>query len=265
MKRAAITRFAPILIALLLAACGDPDPSSSIPTDRFYARFNVETRADGTSEVRADFFERDTFFDYEGVYLDGGDTLEVRTVEHGLLFKGGGNHFVGELASGIAENTRFEFDLQRPVHADAPGSFGTLPAPLDLVLPEAGQEYSVGNDELTVAWQWPGTMDDMVLRVEADCVEPNAAGDGWLDESFSADIPGDPGFFTVRLADRIVLHDECERYETVLKLYRSRRGHVDRAYKPNEAECEGRSDEACRHLEYVSVSQVRSVAIVLRP
>lgn len=168
------------------------------------------------------------------MYLDGGDTLEVRTVEHSLLFTGGGNHFVGELASGITENTRFEFDLQRPVHADAPGSFGTLPAPLDLVLPEAGQEYSVGNDELTVAWRWP-------------------------------DIPGGPGFFTVRLADRIVLHDECERYETVLKLYRSRRGHVDRAYKPNEAECEERSDEACRHLEYVSVSQVRSVAIVLRP
>ena len=260
-----IARCAPVVLCAALAACGDMDPSSSIPTDRMYARFVAETRADGTSEVRADFFEHEDWFVYEGIYLDGGDTLEASTHEARLLFTGGGNHFVGELVTGIVADTRFQFDLQRPNHVDAPGSWGTLPEPMDLVMPEPEQEYSIADDELTLLWTYGGTIDDMWVTVEADCLEPNAADDWYLDESFTVDIPGDPGAFAMDLSDRFLHADQCRRYAATVTLYRARAGTLDPAYKPKEEECEDSSTGDCAEKGSVSIRQVRSVPVTLIP
>lgn len=256
-------KLVPILLAALLAACGDPDPSSTLPTDRFYGRFVAETREDGVSRVTATFLENEDWFLYEGVYLDGGDTLIFRAREDTVQLPGGANTFVAELLSGIVEDTRFEFDLQRPVHADAPNSYGTLPAPMDIVVPEPGRAYSIANDELALAWTWPGTIDDMWLRVEADCTQPDGEEFWYLDEDFTADIPGDPGAYAIRLSDHFVGASECQRYAATVTLYRARAGTLDPAYAPKEEECE--EHDSCRYLGYVSVRQVRSVPIVLTP
>lgn len=259
-----------LLLACLLSGCGDTDPSSSIPTDGIYARFVAETRADGTSEVRADFFEEEKtvgpfVYYYEGVYLDGGDTLEVSTHENRLLFTGGGDHFAGELVTGIAADTQFQFDLQRPEYVDAPDSWGTLPEPMDLVVPEPNQEYSIANDDLALVWTTGGTLDDMWVRVEADCLEPNRPEDWYLDESFSVDIPSDPGAYTEDLSDHFIHADECQRYAATVTLYRARAGTLDPAYKPKDEACEDNDSEDCEQKGYVSIRQVRSVPIALRP
>lgn len=249
--------------ASLLAACGDQDPSSTIPTNQFYARFVAETREDGMSRLTATFLQDEDWFLYEGVYLDGGDTLIFRTRDNSVELPGGANFFEAELLSGILENTRFEFDLQRPVHADAPDSYGTLPAPMDVLIPEPGQEYSVENDPLAVAWTDPGTLDDMWLRVEADCRQPDGDDYWYLDEDFTSDIPGDPGAYAVKLSDYLFLESECERYEATVTLYRARAGTLDQAYAPIEDQC--KENNSCRYLGYVSIRQVRSVPIVLTP
>ena len=251
-------------LVVVLAGCGDPDPSTDIPTERIYARFIAETGADGASQVRADFFEEEGFFLYEAVYLAGGDTLAVRTEESHLLFTGGGTHFEGELPSGVLENTRFEFDLERPQLQDAPNSWGTLPAPMDLWLPEAGTEYSIENDQLTVAWNYGGTIDDMWLEVDARCIAPDEPDDWWRDESFTLDIPGDPGLYTFRLSDAIYV-DQCERYAATLTLYRARAGVLDDAYKPDEQACGDNHNGHCSQDGYVSIRQVRSVPVTLSP
>lgn len=245
------------LLTLLTAACGDPDPSSTIPTDRIYGRFVADTRADGTTRVTADFLEDEGLFYYEGVYLDGGDTLVFRSETDEVALPGGASSYVAELLGGITENTRFEFDLQRPVHADAPSSYGTLPAPMEIVLPEPGAEYALGSDELALAWRWGGTTDDMYVRVDAKCTSPGGAGH--LDRSLTRDIPGDPGAYAIQLSN--ALPEECRRYEATVTLYRAREGTLDPAYAPNEAECE--ESDSCRYLGYVVIRQVRSVPIAL--
>lgn len=246
------------LPALLLAACGDMDPSSTIPTERIYARFVADTREDGTTRVTADFLEDEGLFYYEGVYLDGGDTLIFRSEQDRVELPGGASSYAAELLSGIVEGTRFEFDLQRPAHADAPGSSGTLPAPMDILLPEAGAEYALGSDELTLAWRWGGTTDDMHVRVDATCTSPRDAEH--LDRTLTRDIPGDPGAYAIALSD--AFPEECQRYDATVSLYRARAGTLDPAYAPNEAECE--DDDSCRDLGYVVIRQVRSVPVVLR-
>jgi hypothetical protein len=263
MRNTVFVNTALALGASLLAACGDMNPSSTIPTDQFYARFVAETREDGMSRLTATFLQDEDWFYYEGVYLDGGDTLTFRTREDSVVLPGGANFYVAELLSGITENTRFEFDLQRPVHADAPNSYGTLPAPMDVLIPEPGQDYSVENDQLTVAWSDPGTLDDMWLRVEADCRQPDGADYWYLDEDFTVDIPGDPGAWAVNLSDHFFHASECKRYQATVTLYRARAGTLDPAYAPIEDQCE--KDDSCRYLGYVSVRQVRSVPIVLTP
>lgn len=263
MKNTIALKVALALSLSLLAACGDQDPSSTIPTDRFYGRFIAETREDGISRITATFLENEDWFLYEGVYLDGGDTLIFRAREESVQLPGGANTFVAELLSGIDENTRFEFDLQRPVHADAPNSYGTLPAPMDILVPEPGQEYSIENDELAVAWTYPGTIDDMWLRVAADCQQPDGEDYWYLDEGFTVEIPGDPGAFAVDLSDRFFHEGECQRYAATVTLYRARAGTLDPAYAPIEEQCE--DDDSCRYLGYVSIRQVRSVPITLTP
>lgn len=246
----------PLLPALLLAACGDMDPSSTIPTERIYARFVADTRADGTTRVTADFLEDEGLFYYEGVYLDGGDTLAFRTADDQVSLPGGASSYVAELLSGIVEGTRFEFDLQRPAHADAPNSHGTLPAPMDIFLPEEGATYALDNAEVPLAWRWGGTTDDMHVRVDARCTSPADAAH--LDQRLTRDIPGDPGAYALDLSG---FPEECQRYEATVSLYRAREGTLDPAYAPNEDRCE--ENDSCRYLGYVVIRQVRSVAIVL--
>jgi hypothetical protein len=246
------------LLALLTAACGDMDASSTIPTDRIYARFVADTRADGTTRVTADFLEDEDLFYYEGVYLDGGDTLVFRSATDQVALPGGASSYVAELLSEVTENTRFEFDLQRPAHVDAPNSYGTLPAPMDIFLPESGAEYSLDGDELALAWRWGGTTDDMQVRLDARCVAPRDSDH--LDRTITRDIPGDPGAYALQLSDAFPA--ECSRYEATLSLYRAREGTLDPAYAPNEDECE--ENDSCRYLGYVVIRQVRSVPIVLK-
>ena len=245
------------LLAALVTACGDPDPSSTIPTDRIYARFVADTREDGQTRVTADFLEDDGLFFYEGVYLDGGDTLIFRSAQDQVSLPGGASSYVAELLGDIAENTRYEFDLQRPAHVDAPGSYGTLPAPMEIFLPEAGAEYSLGSGELALAWRWGGTTDDMHVRVDAHCTIPLNADH--LDTSLTRDIPGDPGAYAIQWSD--AFPEECQRYEAIVTLYRAREGTLDPAYAPNEEQCE--DGNSCRDLGYVVIRQVRSVPIVL--
>lgn len=249
--------------AALLTACGDMDPSSSLPTDRFYGRFIAETREDGTSRITASFLENEDFFVYEGVYLDGGDTLVFHAAQDRVDLPGGASDYVAELFSGIVEDTEFRFDLQRPDHVDAPDSRGTLPAPMGLYSPQAGAEYSIADDTVVVSWSNPGTLDDMWIEVEADCLEPNDAEDAWLDEAFTEDITGDPGIWTLDLAGALVNEDACARYAATLKLVRAREGELDSAYAPIEEQCE--QDDSCRYLGYVSVRQVRAVTVTLTP
>lgn len=263
--------FSTLLMTGLLAACGDSDPSTDIPTEGIYARFVAETDADGTSRVRADFFEKDNnFFEdgeirYEGVYLAGGDTLDVRSRDQSLLFTGGGSHFEGVLPSGILESTRFEFDLQRAREdfRDAPGSWGTLPAPMDLWLPEPGTEYSVSNDAVNVAWSDPGTLDDMWLDVELHCAQPQEHG--WIERQFQVDIPGDPGLYTFNPSDYMFFNDDCQRFAGTMTLYRARAGVLDDAYKPHEEVCGDDHEGDCKQRGYVSIRQVRSVDIAFTP
>jgi hypothetical protein len=258
--------------ALLLVACGDPDPSTDIPTERIYARFVAETGADGASQVFADFFEKDNDFftdgewRYEAVYLAGGDTLDVRKEQRNLLFTGGGTHFEGTLPGDALEQTRFEFDLQRARgdFRDAPGSWGTQPAPMDLWLPEPGAEYSIENDDVVVAWGYGGTTDDMSVRVDARCIAPDVAGDGWRDETFTLGFIGDTGLEAFKLSDHIDPND-CTRYATTLTLVRARAGHLDDAYKPDEDACGDSDSGDCSRRGFVSVRQVRPVEIVLTP
>lgn len=252
-----------VLGGALLTACGGMDPSSSLPTDRFYGRFIAETREDGTSRVTASFLEDEGLFYYRGVYLDGGDTLVFRASEDRVELPGGASDYVAELFSGIVEDTRFNFDLQRPDHLDAPNSWGTLPAPMDLYSPQAGAEYSIANDTVVVSWNNPGTLDAMWIEIEADCLEPNDAEDAWLDESFTVGITGDPGIAMIDLEDELVHEDGCGRYAATLTLVRAREGELDWAYAPNENQCE--QDDSCRYLGYVSVRQVRAVTVTLTP
>lgn len=252
-----------ILGAALTAACSETNPSSSLPTDRFYGRFIAETREDGTSRVTASFLEDEGLFHYRGVYLDGGDTLVFRASEDRVELPGGASDYVAELFSGIVEDTRFEFDLQRPDHVDAPNSWGTLPAPMDLYSPQPGAEYSIANDTVVVNWSNPGTLDAMWIEVEADCLDPNRPEDDWLDETFTEDITGDPGIWTVDLGGGLTNEDGCGRYAATLTLVRAREGELDRAYAPNENQCE--QDDSCRYLGYVSVRQVRAVTVTLTP
>lgn len=258
----------PLLAAALLAACGDPDPSSSIPTERIYARYVAEARADGTSTITARYLEDEEplFLYYEGVYLDGGDTVTFRVKDQQVALPGGDHEFIADLVSGIVEDTVFEFDLQRPAFPDAPGSFGTLPAPMTLQWPEPGEEYSIAEDDITVFWSNAGTSDDMFLRVVADCTEPVDEDGWWLDEEFHTEVLGDPGLASIDLSDYPHFRtDECRRYDATLTLVRARSGTVDRALAPDENTCGGDDQPSCRHLEYVSVRQVRSVPVVLRP
>jgi hypothetical protein len=246
------------LLAPLIAACGDPDPSSTIPTHQIYGRFVADTREDGTTRITADFLEDEGLFYYEGVYLDGGDTLVFRSETDQVALPGGASSYVAELLSGITENTRFEFDLQRPAHVDAPNSYGTLPAPMEIFLPEAGAEYTLDSDELALAWRWGGTTDDMHVRLDARCVVPQDSDH--LDRTVTRDIPGDPGAYALQLSG--AFPEECSRYEATLSLYRAREGTLDPAYAPNEDECE--ENDSCRYLGYVVIRQVRSVPIVLK-
>jgi len=271
MKNSLLTPALTALAATLLTACGDPDPSTDIPTERIYARFVTETAADGNSRVRADFFEKDnTFFEdgefrYEAVYLAGGDTLDVRSRDQSLLFTGGGSHFEGVLPSGILEGTRFEFDLQRAREdfRDAPGAWGTLPAPMDLWLPAPDSEYSVGSDTVTVAWSDAGTLDDMWLYVDVHCVQPQDRA--WIDRQFEVDIPGDPGLYAFAPSDYMSFDDACERFAGTMALYRGRAGALDDAYKPDEAACGNDREGDCSQRGYVSIRQVRSVPISFKP
>jgi hypothetical protein len=249
-----------LLLTALLAACDSTTPSSSLPTDRFYGRFVAETRADGISRVRASFLEDEDLFYYRGVYLDGGDTLVFRAAQDHVELPGGPVDYVAELTSGILEDTRFEFDLQRPDHADAPDSWGTLPAPMTVYSPEAGQQYST-NDNVLVTWSNPGTLDDMWIAVEADCLDPNRPEDWPLDETFTEDVSGDPGVWAVNLGDKLSREEECARYAATLTLVRARDGTLDPAYAPTEEQCE--QDDSCRYLGYVSVRQVRQVEVTL--
>lgn len=252
-----------VLGAALTAACSETNPSSSLPTDRFYGRFVAETREDGTSRVTASFLEDEGLFHYRGVYLDGGDTLVFRASEDRVELPGGASDYVAELFSGIVEDTQFQFDLQRPAHVDAPDSRGTLPAPMDLYSPQPGAEYSIADDIVIVSWSNPGTLDEMWIKVEADCLEPNDAEDAWLDETFTVGITGDPGIALIDLEDELMHEDGCGRYAATLTLVRAREGELDRAYAPNEEQCE--QDDSCRYLGYVSVRQVRAVTVTLTP
>lgn len=259
-------RILPLLAATLLAACGDPDPSSSFPTERIYARYVAEAREDGTSTMTATFLEDQQFLLYEGIYLDGGDAVVFRVKEEQVVLPGGTNVFVADLVSGVVEDTRFEFDLQRPSHKDAPGSFGTLPAPMSLQWPEAGSEYSIERDDVTVFWSNAGQLDAMWLRVTAQCADAADPQDLWMyEEDFTVSITGDPGLASIDLSDHIIRTEGCRRYDAVVTLVRAREGHVDTALAPDETTCGGDDQPPCRHLGYVSVRQVRPVAIVLRP
>lgn len=250
----------------LLAGCDAPTPSHTLPTDHFTGRFVAETRGDGVTRMSAYFLEREGPFGLfqQGVYLDGGDTLIFRGATQSVSLPGNAPAFVAELVTGLTENTRFEFDLQRPTHISAPQTWGTLPAPMDLLLPEPGKEYSIERDDLIVAWTEPGTLDDMWIELAADCVQPDGDDHAYLDRDIVVGVPGDPGIYKVDLSNQF-MREECERYESVVSLYRSRAGHVDPVYGPNEERCENDPNYSCEDYGWVSVRQVRSVSIVLRP
>jgi hypothetical protein len=262
-------RLATCAALLMLAACGTPDPSTNIPTEKIYAAFTAEVDADGTSKVVADFYEYRTSwipFYSEDVYLAGGDTLDVRTEQANLLFTGGGSHFEGEMLTGILENTQFRFDLQRhrADFVDAPDSIGTLPAPMDVWLPAEGTEYTIDQDDVTLAWNYGGTLDDMWITVDARCLAPDEPGDDdFRDESFRVDIPGDPGLYTFGLSEE-TFDSDCTRYAATLTLVRARSGELDIAYKPDESKCGDSSSGDCAEDGFVSVRQVRAVDVILK-
>lgn len=226
-----------IAVAALFTGC--KVPSQSEPTDQIHPQFTVETDADGLSRIDARFLARG-----KPVTLDVEDELHVWGGFADLRFDGPAGTFQGEAQSGNTANTRFHFWFWR-FYWDNAFSDGTLPAPMDLLTPQPGQEYAL-DDDIVVAWRYIGSDDTMSVRVVADCA---GSDDASLDESFTVPVPDDSGLFTFRAADHMAA--SCERYAVVLTLVRTRNGEIDVAYAEHP-------DAA------FTLSQVRSVHMALR-
>ena len=241
-----------LLLTGFLVACDQVSSSKSVPTHEIYPRFDVETDAAGASRITAQFAKHYDPFTAHYVSISGGDALVVGAAGQAARFDGPGSFFETTLQTGTEAETLVRFDFQRPSRVDAPDSVGYLPAPMDITLPAEGEQYAIGSDVLLVTWEDGGTLDDMWLEIDAQCLED--APDAFV----RIDIPGDPGLYAVRLADHFE-EQNCQRYAATVKLARERDGAIDAAFAPNEEEC----DLDCDHQESFRLRQARSVSIGL--
>lgn len=244
------SRLAPLAL-LALAACSTQG-SKSYPTDQLYPLFEVRTEASGLSTVSA---------------LLQADFLTTVIPEKGdrIVVTGGGATATldqsAQMQTGTAAGTAFRFDFQRPQHASAPDSTGTLPAPMTLTAPAAGSRYSAPDDTITLRWTDAGGIEPMSVQIFATCTSPTGATRP-ADVDYVESLEGDVGLALFRLdglGQR--LSPECRVYAATLILRRSREGRLDERYAPT-GECE-RSNNCIHPVTGFALRQVRPVAITL--
>jgi len=173
-------------IAALAAGCTSVD-SGSVGTDGIYA--DLVATSDGgsthtTATLRVGGATSNTF-----VNLEGDDALTVSadgTTQTMLESHLGDLYIYSSDFALSAEDTEFQFSLERSIDAGAPDSRCTLPAPFEITAPLDSDTFSRELDPITVSWTPSGTQDTIRISVSGDCLFDDVE-----------DVSGDPGTFEI--------------------------------------------------------------------
>lgn len=217
-------RTATLLPLLALIACESVD-SEAIRTDAMYADITVETDGAGTATVgttlRVGGPTSNTF-----VELAGGDALRVKAGEQAADLTEQSFWEMHSYSADLpidAEDTEYVIAFERSIDTSAPESMVSMPAPFDLIAPEApegGDTFSRDADPITITWEPAEGGDDMIVEVESDCT---------VHETFA--LQGDPGTFTIEPGDLMTWDSMADTTcSAEIHVLRSRAGQLDAAY-----------------------------------
>lgn len=216
------------MLSLLVAACGSTD-SDNVASEGIGATITVEAPGDGTTEVTARLYVGSGGLVNTDLELDSGDRLIASA---GSETRGLGKQ--EDLLGGLSYQTTFAIDapgsefivsFERPAGTDAPDSRATLPQPVIFVLPNPGQNFTLGDDVLLT---WQGAAPGGTLDFEYATTCPLTGGTSF--NGGRRTIP-DLGSFTISSSElvdvgtaQVPLGTQCA---TELKLTRSATGLLD--------------------------------------
>ncbi|WP_437574540.1 hypothetical protein [Sorangium sp. So ce887] len=206
----------------LLAGCTETLDSKQIRTGGISATLEATAESASSTSLKATLKaggdESNTY-----VILSAGDRIsataddeevEMRSESAGVYVA----HFdVGE------GGTEFTVRLDREDDDDAPDNAGTLPDPFELeALPK---EPVPRGEDLTIAWSPSGSGDDMVIRVDGDCI---------FSKTF--DVGGDTGTYTIEAGELDpTSSQEPETCDVDLVISRTRGGTTDKTLDPESS------------------------------
>ena len=194
--------------------------SSDIRTSGVYARFEAKASADGATTVKAEL----TVGENSNTYLDlvAGAALQARQGEdtQEMARNNLGSMVWYETSfSTVGEDSTFSVAFERDQDDSAPNSQVSLPAPFDLTVPAPGDEFLMGTDKISVAWNNVAA-DAMTLLVSGNCFY-----------GITHQIEEDEGVFEIEPASLEPLDASAGEFCTAtVTLTREREGTVDEAF-----------------------------------
>jgi len=213
-----------VLLVSGLAACSD-STGGSTPTSELTPHFSVSAAPNSITFV----FGRLQAEGFASVRLPDDDALiataagQVKQMRWTIDPVGGGQY-----ASSLTQldgGTVITISLSRGNDGDAPNSQATMPEPLEVTAPVAGQSVTAG-DALLVTWAPSGTPDEMqVVMRTVQCTRPGAGN------TTTSTLVDDPGSATLQvdpsLLPPLASGEQCE---VDVQVQRVSEGTVDPAY-----------------------------------
>ncbi|WP_437500981.1 hypothetical protein [Sorangium sp. So ce1099] len=206
----------------LLAGCTETLDSKQLRTGGISATLEATAESESSTSLKATLKaggdESNTY-----VILSAGDRISATADgDEAEMSAESQGVYVAQFDVG-AGDTEFKVLLDRADDDDAPDNAGTLPDPFELeALPK---DPVPRGEEITIAWAPSGSGDDMVIRVDGDCI---------FSKTF--DVGGDPGTYTIG-ADELeaTSSQEPESCDVDLVISRTRKGTTDKALDPESS------------------------------
>ena len=161
--------FCPVFLACASVKSTDVKTSGVLPTIQVTASGDGKTAVYTSLRVGGPF--SNTFLD-----LSEGDRLVVTSDEEQIVMTRNENwthvvHYTAEL-HGDAADKSIEISFLRPDGENAPSSIVTLSAPFEITRPVSEDALIGSQEELFIEWANPGKSDEIILRLNGNCIDP---------------------------------------------------------------------------------------------
>lgn len=206
----------------LLAGCTETLDSKQIRTGGISATLEATAESESSTSLKAILKaggdESNTY-----VILSAGDRISATADgEEVEMSSESAGVYVAHFDVGEG-GTEFTVQLTREDDDDAPDNAGTLPDPFELeALPK---EPVPRGEDLTVTWSPSGSGDDMVIRVDGDCI---------FSKTF--DVGGDTGTYTIVAGElEPTSSQEPKSCDVDVVISRTRGGTTDKNLDPESS------------------------------